>query len=57
MKPDADFLYDIVLDKLNFTEILLEVEDKFNIRIPKETAKDLKNIGLILEYLKKIKTF
>lgn len=48
---EADFTKDLGLDSLDVTDLLLQVEDSFGIRIPDDDWWMLKTIGQLKTYL------
>jgi acyl carrier protein len=55
---DASFINDLGADSLDVIEIIIRVEDEFQIKIPEEDNEKLKKVGDIVNYVhNKIKGF
>ena len=53
---ESNFVEDLNLDSLDIVELMMKMEDHFEIEIPEEEAQELKNIQEVCSYLnKKIK--
>ena len=53
VKPDASFVEDLGADSLDIVELIMGIEEEFDIEIPDEEAEKLSNVGEALEYVKK----
>ena len=42
---------DLSADSLDVVELLMSIEDEFNVEIPDEKIEDLKTIGDVVEYI------
>ena len=42
---------DLGIDSLEIFEIIMDLEDEFNIEIPNEDVEDIKNIADIIKYI------
>ena len=42
---------DLNFDSLDLVELIMKIEDEFNIEIPEEEARDIKTVGDIVHYL------
>ena len=51
--PEADIVKDLGADSLDQVEIVMAVEDAFNIEIPDEDAEQLKTVNDVFEYAAK----
>ena len=51
IKEDTSMMNDLDADSLDAVEIMMALEDEFDIEIPDEDAESFKNIGDILKYL------
>lgn len=49
---DASLTHDLGLDSLDTVELVLQMEDQFQVSIPDEDYPKLKTMGLIYEYLR-----
>ena len=52
MKNDASFIDDLGADSLDVVELIMALEEKFDIRIPDEDAEKMNTIGNVIEYIK-----
>ncbi len=50
---DADLQKDLGADSLDAVEILMDIEDAFDVTIPEEDAQNLKTAKQIIDYVKK----
>ena len=49
--PDLNFLTDIDADSIDFVELVLEVEDMFNVSISDEDAESLVTLQQTVDYI------
>ena len=49
--PDLNFLTDIDADSIDFVELVLEVEDMFNVNISDEDAESLVTLQQTVDYI------
>jgi acyl carrier protein len=50
--PEASFMEDLGADSLDIVELVMAMEEEFDIEIPDEHADRLQTIGSAVEYLK-----
>jgi acyl carrier protein len=50
--PEASFIDDLGADSLDIVELVMAMEEEFDIEIPDEHAERLQTIGSAVEYLK-----
>merc|ERR1711991_168566 len=50
--PESNFMTDLGLDSLDGVEVVMAIEDEFNVEIEDEDAEKIVSIPLALEYLK-----
>ena len=50
--PEASFINDLGADSLDLAELLLEMEDTFDVEIPTEELKKIRKIQDVIDYLK-----
>lgn len=50
---DTNFLTDLNADSLDAVEVIMSVEDRFDISIPDEDANNLTTIRSVVEYVEK----
>ena len=51
--PEAKFVEDLGADSLDTVELIMQLEDEFNIEIPDEEAEKLTTVGSVAEYIEK----
>ena len=51
MTPDLNFLTDVNADSIDFVELVLEVEDMFNVSISDEDAENLVTLQQTVDYI------
>ncbi|MBU7456324.1 acyl carrier protein [Leuconostoc fallax] len=49
--PNLNFLTDVDADSIDFVELILELEDMFNVEIPDEDAENLITLQQTVEYI------
>ena len=49
---ESRFVEDINSDSLDTVELIMAIEDKFNIKIPDEMAEKILTVGNLVEYIK-----
>jgi acyl carrier protein len=52
IKPEASFVEDFGADSLDIVELIMGIEEVFDIEIPDEDAEKLTNVGEAMEYIK-----
>ena len=50
--PDTSFKDDLGADSLDLFELVMALEDEYNIEIPSEELTDLNTVGDVIEYMK-----
>ena len=53
IKPDASFVDDLGADSLDIVELIMGIEEEFEVEIPDEDAEKLRNVGDALAYVKR----
>ncbi len=53
---EASFVNDLGADSLDTVELVMALEEEFNIEIPDEEAEKLDTVGKAIEYINKHKT-
>jgi acyl carrier protein len=48
---DARFMEDLGADSLDAVELLMALEDEFELKIPEDEAQQLTTIGAVVDYL------
>jgi len=51
IKDTSEFNKDIILDSLSFAEMLMELEEEFDVEIPMEEANNFKLLSDLVGYL------
>lgn len=51
MTPETDIADDLGADSLDVVELLMAIEDEFEVEIPDEEIENLKTIGALVEYI------
>lgn len=51
--PGTSLMHDLAADSLDAVEIIMSIEDEFDIEIPDEAAEGFKCIGDIADYVEK----
>jgi len=51
IKPETSLMDDLEADSLDAVEIIMALEDEFDLEIPDEAAEEFKNIGDIVKYI------
>lgn len=49
--PDASFIKDLGIDSLDYAELIMEFEQKFDIRIPDTDAEKLSTVNQAVKYI------
>jgi acyl carrier protein len=52
VKPEASFIEDLGADSLDTVELIMKLEEEFDIEIPDEEAEGLTTVGKVIDYLK-----
>ena len=48
---DSDFIEDLGADSLYLNEIVYELEEEFNVRVPAEAFEDLRTVGQAVKFV------
>lgn len=51
IEPDTSIMNDLEADSLDAVEVMMAIEDEFDIEIPEEDAEKFKNIKDIADYI------
>ena len=51
IKPEASFVEDLGADSLDIVELIMGIEEEFDIEIPDEEAEKLTNVGEAFRYV------
>lgn len=52
VKPETDFQKDLAADSLDVVELVMELEEEFEISIKEEDQEKIKTVGNAIEYIK-----
>lgn len=52
VKPDASFIDDLGADSLDIVELVMTMEEEFDLEIPDEDAEKIKTVGDVSSYIK-----
>ena len=52
IKPEASFVEDLGAESLDIVELIMGIEEEFDIEIPDEDADKLTTVGEAMEYVK-----
>jgi len=53
IKPESRIIEDLHTDSLDLVEMLIALEDKYDISVPDEDAKTLDTVGKLADYVEK----
>ncbi len=53
VKPEAKLIEDLGADSLDAVELVMALEEEFEIEVPDEDAEKLQSVGDILSYIEK----
>ncbi|MDI6604682.1 acyl carrier protein [Aceticella autotrophica] len=52
---ESSFIDDLGADSLDIVELIMALEEEFDVEIPDEDAEKIKTVGDVVEYLKNVK--
>ena len=55
VKPESKFVDDLDSDSLDVVELVMALEEKFEIEIPDEEAEKIQTVGDVVAYIEKAK--
>ena len=51
IKPESSFIEDLGADSLDIVELVMAMEEEFEVEIPDEEAEDIKTVGDAINYV------
>jgi acyl carrier protein len=54
--PETNFVNDLGADSLDQVELVMELEEEFDINIPDDAAEKIQTVGQAVEYIEKTQT-
>mgnify|MGYP001294672686 CR=1 FL=1 len=55
VKYETSFINDLAADSLDIVELVMELEEEFDMSIPDEDAEKIRTVGEAIEYIRKNK--
>ncbi|MBO5179046.1 MAG: acyl carrier protein [Clostridia bacterium] len=52
IKPDTSFIDDLGADSLDIVELIMALEEEFDLQIPDSEAEKIATVGDVIEYIK-----
>ena len=52
IKPESSFKEDLEVDSLDLFELVMALEEEYNMEIPTEDLADMETIGDVMDYLR-----
>ncbi len=56
IKPETSFVNDLGADSLDTVELVMELEEEFDINIPDDAAEKIQTVGEAIDYIEKAKS-
>ena len=53
IKPETSFVTDLGADSLDTVELVMELEEEFDINIPDDAAEKIQTVGQAVEFIEK----
>lgn len=54
--PETSFIDDLGADSLDTVELVMELEEEFDINIPDDAAEKIQTVGQAIDYIKKLQS-
>lgn len=51
VKPETSFVSDLGADSLDTVELVMELEEEFNVNIPDDAAEKIQTVGQAIEFI------
>ena len=55
VKPETSFINDLGADSLDIVELVMQLEEQFEMSIPDEEAEKIRTVGEAIDYIRKSK--
>ena len=55
VKPETSFVNDLGADSLDTVELVMELEEEFNVNIPDDAAEKIETVGQAIEFINSAK--
>lgn len=55
VKPEATFVDDLAADSLDIVELIMSIEEEFDLEIPDQATEKIVTVGDVVEYIKEHK--
>ena len=52
VKPETSFIEDLGVDSLDIVELMMSLEEEFDMQIPESEADKMATVGDVIEYIK-----
>ncbi|HMO01377.1 MAG TPA: acyl carrier protein [Oligoflexia bacterium] len=52
LQPQASFFEDLAADSLDIVEVIMNLEEEFNMEIPDEDAEKIQTVQDVIDYIK-----
>ena len=52
VKPETSFVNDLGADSLDTVELVMELEEEFNVNIPDDAAEKIETVGQAIDFIK-----
>jgi acyl carrier protein len=56
ISPETSFVNDLGADSLDTVELVMELEEEFDINIPDDAAEKIQTVGQAIEYIEKMQS-
>ena len=56
IKPETSFVNDLGADSLDTVELVMELEEEFDINIPDDAAEKIQTVGQAIGYIEKMQS-
>ena len=56
VKPETSFINDLGADSLDIVELVMELEEEFDINIPDDAAEKIQTVGQAVQYIESLQS-